>query len=97
MGKRVIEDGLLDLGRDPVGVRPLGAGQAINEPVSTVGLVIAADLVELLAAIAHQLAGAADVFQVLGELQQRQLAACYLLVRGHVVLPQGWMILATSS
>jgi hypothetical protein len=32
MHERVVEDGLLDLGRDPVGVRSPGAGQAVDTP-----------------------------------------------------------------
>jgi len=48
MGKRVSEHGLLDLGRHPIGVRSLGAGQAVDQPFGSVGLEVASDLVELL-------------------------------------------------
>jgi hypothetical protein len=53
--------------------------------------------VQFCAAIAHHLAGTADVGEVLGELQQRQLAVCYLFDRGHVDLPIGLDGLANSS
>ena len=65
MDEGVVEDRLLDLGRDPVGVRPLGAGQAVDQPF----LEVASNLVELLAGIAHHLAGAADIGEVGGEFQ----------------------------
>lgn len=42
-------------------MRPLGAGQAVDQPFGAVGLEVASDLVELLARIAHHLAGAADI------------------------------------
>src|SRR6266849_3073801 len=68
--ERMVEDRLLDLGRDPVRMWSLGAGQPIDQPLGPVSLEIAADLVELLATIAHHLAGTADVGEVLSELQQ---------------------------
>ena len=49
MRKRMIEDRGFDLGRDPVGMRPLRPGQPVDQPVGAVGLEVAADLVELLA------------------------------------------------
>jgi len=86
VGERMVEDRRLDLGRHPVGVRPAGAGQPIDQPLGPLGLEVPADLVELLPAVAHHPAGLADVAEVGGKLQQAQLAPCYLLVRGHVVL-----------
>ena len=68
----------LDLGRDPVGVRPARAGQAADQPLGAVGLEVAADLVELLARVTHDHAGLGDVVQLLGQLQHRQLAAATL-------------------
>src|SRR5262249_31797778 len=44
------------------------------------------DLIELLPAVADHPACLADVAEIAGKLQQAQLAACYLLVCGHVVL-----------
>jgi len=90
MGQAVLEDRLLDLGGHPVGVGRAGARHAVEQPVGAVGLEVAADLVELLAGIAHHLAGLADVPQVAREFEQAQLAPCYLLVRGHVVLLFGF-------
>lgn len=72
MFERMVEDRLLDLGRHPVRVRALGAGQPVEQPVGAIGLEVAADLIELLARIAHQLAGVGDVAEVGGELQQRR-------------------------
>jgi hypothetical protein len=37
MRQRMIEDRLLDLGRDPVGMGPLGAGQPVDQPLGPVG------------------------------------------------------------
>jgi hypothetical protein len=59
--KRMIEDRPFDLGRHPVGVRRAGAGDPVEQPLSAVGLEVAADLVELLARIAHHPAGFADI------------------------------------
>lgn len=61
VGEAVVQNGLLDLVRHPVRVRALRAGQAVDQPVRPVGLVVAADLVELLTAVAGDLAGLADV------------------------------------
>lgn len=47
----VVQDGLLDLGVNPVGVGPAGPGQAVDQAVGAVGLEVPADLVELLAAV----------------------------------------------
>ena len=85
----------LDLGRDPVRVRTARAGQAVEQAGGTVGSEVAADLVELLARAAPHPARPADVVQLLGKLQQRQLAPCYLLLRGHRVLP-GRMVFGDS-
>ena len=89
MGERVVEDRLLDLGRHPVGVRAAGAGQPVEQPLGAVGLEVPADLVELLARIAHHPAGFADVAELGRELEQAALAPCYLLFRGHVDLRFG--------
>jgi hypothetical protein len=89
MGQRMIEDRLLDLGADPVRVRGAGADQAVEQPVGAIGLEVPADLVELLARIAHHPAGLADVAELGGELEQAALAPCYLLFRGHVDLRFG--------
>jgi hypothetical protein len=97
VGERMVEDRRLDLGRDPVRVRPLRAGQPVEQALGAKGLEVAADLVELLARVAHHLAGPADVLQLLGQFQQRQLAPCYLVLRGHVLLLMVGMVSANSS
>jgi hypothetical protein len=89
VSQRVVEDRLLDRGADPVGMRRAGTGQAVEQPVGAVSLEVPADLVELLARIAHHPAGLADVAELGRELEQAALAPCYLLVRGHVDLRIG--------
>jgi hypothetical protein len=84
MLQRVGQNRLLDLGRYPVGMRSPGAGQPVQQPLGTIGLEVAPDLVKLLARIAHDLAGLADVGQLASQFEQAQLASCYLLLRGHV-------------
>ncbi len=66
--ERVGEDRLLDLLRHPVGVRPPGARQPVDQPLGAVGLVVAPDLVELLPGVAHEAAGPGHVVEVLGQL-----------------------------
>jgi len=94
---RVVEDGLLDLSRNAVRVRPLRARKPVDEAVRPIGLEVAPDLVKLLARIADQLAGAANVRKLPGEVEQGQLPSCYFLLRGHVVLRIGWVEAANSS
>jgi hypothetical protein len=71
---------------DPVGMRSLGAGQPVDQALCSIGLEITPDLIELLAGVAHHLAGLGHVGKFRGKFEQRQLAPCYLLVRGHVGL-----------
>jgi hypothetical protein len=97
MGERVVEHRLLDLGNHPVGVRRAGAGQAVEQAVGAVGLEVAPNLIELLARVAHHAASFADVAELGGELEQAALAACYLLLRGHVALQAGLGEAATPS
>ncbi len=67
-GEGVIEDGLLNLGGDPVRVHTFTAGQFVEQALGAIGLVIAADFVELLTAVADELAGFTDVIELFGEL-----------------------------
>lgn len=67
-GEGVIEDGLFNLGSDPIGMSTFTAGQFIEQSLGAIGLVITANFVELLAAIANELAGFADVIELFGEL-----------------------------
>ncbi len=64
----VIEDGLFNLGRNPIGMSPFTAGQFIKQALGAIGLVITANFVELLTAVADELAGFADVIELFGEL-----------------------------
>ena len=97
MRQRMVEHRLLDLGRAPGWDAALGAGQPVDQRLGAVGLEVAADLVELLAGVAHHLAGPADVAEILRQLEQGELATCYPCVRGHVDL-LGWMCcVATPS
>ena len=74
-----------------------GAWQAVREALGTVGPEVAADLVELLQAIAYDPAGLKDVVQLGGQFQHGKLAPCYLLVRDHVLLLIHSDVLANSS
>ena len=58
-----------NISRHPVRMRPLAPGAGPSAPRRR-SPVIAPDVLELLARIAHQLAGSADVGKVLGELQR---------------------------
>jgi hypothetical protein len=62
VGQVVLEDRLLDLGSDPVGVGRACDRCAAEQLIAAAGLKVAADLVELLVGIACQLASLADVF-----------------------------------
>lgn len=97
MCQGVLQDRLLDRFGHAVGVRVARPGQPIDQPVRAVGLEVAADLVELLAAVADHLAGLGHVAEVGRQLEQAELAPCYLLFRGHVALRRGLMLLATPS
>ena len=66
--ERMGQDRLLDRRRDPVRVRPLRAGQPVEQPLGAVHLEVAADLVEVLAAVAHDPARLRDVAEFLGQL-----------------------------
>ncbi len=67
-GEGVIEDGLFNLGSDPIGMSPFTAGQFVEQSLGAIGLVITANFVELLTAVADELAGFADVIELFGEL-----------------------------
>ncbi len=67
-GEGVIEDGLFNLGSDPIGMSPFTAGEFVEQALGAIGLVVTANLIELLAAVADELAGFADVIELFGEL-----------------------------
>jgi hypothetical protein len=52
-----------------------------------IGLEVAPDLVKLPAAAADDLAGFGHVAEIGREVEQAELAACYLLFRGYVASP----------
>ncbi|BBG84324.1 hypothetical protein AHGSH82_014690 [Aeromonas hydrophila] len=64
----VIEDGLLNLERNPVGMSPFTARQFVTQALGAIGLVITANFVELLTAVADELAGFADVIKLFSRL-----------------------------
>ena len=67
-GEGVIEDDLFNLGRNPIGMSPFAAGQFVDQSLGAIGLVVPANFVELLTAVANELAGFADVIELFGEL-----------------------------
>ncbi len=66
-GEGVIEDGLFNLGRNPIGMSPFTARQFVEQALGAIGLVITANFVELLTTVADELAGFADVIELFGE------------------------------
>lgn len=67
-GEGVIENGLLNLRIDPVGISPFTARQFVEQALGAIGLVVTANFVELLTAVADELAGFADIIELFGEL-----------------------------
>ena len=70
------QDRGLDRFGDPVGMWTLGAREPVDEALCPVGLIVAPDLIELLARIAHDPARLGDVAHLVGEFEQAQLAEC---------------------
>ena len=68
MLERMGPDRLLDQGRDAVGVRSLRSRQPVEQPLGAVHLEVAADLVEVLPAVAQDPARLRDVAEFLGDL-----------------------------
>jgi len=68
MLERVGQDRLLDRGRDAVGVRSLASRQPVEQPLGAVDLKVAADLIEVLPAVAQNPARLRDVAEFLGQL-----------------------------
>ena len=78
-------DGILDLLRHPVLQYRLLAADLLQRQLAAF-VVELLEPVEAVAAVAHHLAGLADVAQLLGKLQQSNLGADDLLLSGHGVL-----------
>jgi hypothetical protein len=70
MGKGVVEDRGLDFGRNAVRVRPLGAGQPMDQAIRPISLEVPPDFVELLPGTAHHFAGTAHIRQFGGDFEQ---------------------------
>lgn len=94
MGEGVIQDRLLHRFRHPVGMRIARAGQTVDQPGRAIRLKGAPDLIELLSAVADDLTGLRDITEIGRQIEQTELPACYLLLRGHVVLRSGLVLLA---
>jgi len=86
-GQGVVEDLLLDLGRDPVRVRMPRSALLLDEGGHAADLEGPAHLVEGVAVVAHDLAGLRHVAELLGRLQQGQLPLGTLRQRGHLGSP----------
>ena len=67
-GEGVIEDGLFNLRSDRIGMSPFTPGQFVEQSLGAIGLVVTANFVELLTAVADELAGFADIIELFGEL-----------------------------
>ena len=83
----MVENGRLDFRRHPVGMWPSGTRHTVEQAFRTIGLEVAPDLVELLAGIARDLAGSGYIGKFRSKVEQRKLAPCYLVHRGHVGSP----------
>lgn len=64
VGQAVVEDSRFDRSLHPIGVRAFCSRKPVKQALGAVGLVVAADFVELLAGIAHDAAGFGDVLQI---------------------------------
>lgn len=62
-------------------MKPSPTKQPVDQALGAEGLIVAAALIELLAAVIRHLARPGDVVQFRGGFQKAQLAACYLLDR----------------
>ncbi len=82
-----VEDGLLDLGRDAVGMRVAWPAALLDQGIEAAHLVGAADLVEQVAVVAHELTGLGHVAKGLGEMEQGFLAFDSVRCGGHLVSP----------
>jgi len=80
----VLEDGVLDLLGESVGMGFSGARKPVDEAFGAEGLEVAADLVELLSGVSHELAGLGYVVEFVGQFKQAELASGDLDFSGHV-------------
>ena len=70
-GKRVIEDGLFNIGSDLVLLRTFTTGKFVELALNPIGLVISVSFVALLTAVVDEIdeiTGFADVIELFGEL-----------------------------
>src|SRR5262249_44377879 len=83
VGQGVGEDPRLDLGAHAIGVGTTRPAPLLDEGLDAADLEGAADLIERVAMVAHETAGLGDVAELLGKLQQRELASGTLGQGGH--------------
>jgi hypothetical protein len=67
--ERLLENLLFDLRRDTIGVRLTGTALFLKQCVDTTNLESAADLVERVSVVAHELTGLRNVAEFLGEIE----------------------------
>jgi hypothetical protein len=79
----VVEHTRFDLGGDAVRMRGTRPAAALNERGHAPGLEGAPHLIEGVAVETHDAAGLGDVAELLGELQQRELASDTLTQSSH--------------
>ena len=80
----VLEDCVLDLLGESVGMGVSGARKPVDEAFGAEGLKVAADLVELLSGVSHELAGLGYIVEFVGQFEQAELASGDLDFSGHV-------------
>jgi hypothetical protein len=80
-----VEDHLLDLRRNAVGMGSLGSPAALQEHSDASGLEGALDFVEGVEVVDHDLAGPRHVSELLGKFEQRELSSGPLDHGGHSV------------
>jgi hypothetical protein len=91
----VLEDGVLNVLGQAVGMGFLGTGQAVEQALGAEGLEVPSDLVELLAGVTHDLAGLGYVVEFSGEFEEAELAACDFVSGGHVG-DQVWILVVQN-
>ena len=67
MVQTVLQNHIFHLLRYPVRMRAFGSGQAVEESLRSVGLVVPTDFIELLAAVPAKFAGFRDIAKFLSK------------------------------
>jgi hypothetical protein len=84
--QRVVENALLDVGGNAVGVRAARTTLLLDQARYAADLEGAADFVEGVAVVTHDLARAGNVAELFGELEKGELSSCTVRCGGHSVL-----------